>query len=332
MLRDKLGATVIALLSLAALMTPAAATEKITISQQQSTVASVAAVGVLNGYFKDQGIELESRWALRGVDTIQAVAAGQADFGIAAVTPLVGAQMQGLPLVMIGVHSYAFPGFLVAHSKHPEAKDLAYFKGKRIGVQVGTGVHTVLQMAIEKAGLKDDDVTVANVRVNDMPSAMQAAAFDAVVGWVPFSSRIVSMGTGRVVMEPVQFERMLGITYPLILFTTAGHIEKRRDAVQRFMNAWAKSQAFVNKNKKETVAALRQTLTDRIKGFDDPTLESMIYVYKHDRTVLSDGDRNDIQNMSAFLVSRKQLKGMPDMAKIMDNSFAIKADAQVSYK
>jgi hypothetical protein len=36
--------------------------------------------------------------------------------------------------------------------------------------------------------------------------------------------------------------------------------------------------------------------------------------------------------MSAFLVSRKQLKAMPDMAKILDNSFAIKADAQVSYK
>jgi hypothetical protein len=66
------------------------------------------------------------------------------------------------------------------------------------------------------------------------------------------------------------------------------------------MNAWARSQAFWHKERKATVAALRKTLGDRMKGFDDQTLEEMIYIYNHDRTALTEADKVDIRNTSAW--------------------------------
>jgi hypothetical protein len=98
------------------------------------------------------------------------------------------------------------------------------------------------------------------------------------------------------------------------------------------MNAWARSQAFWHKERKATVAALRKTLGDRMKGFDDQTLEEMIYIYNHDRTALTEADKVDIRNTSAFMHDRKTLKSMPDIEKLIDNRFATKADSQVSYK
>ena len=310
-------------------ITPSLAADKIALSQQQSTVASVAGIAVENGYFKEAGIDFQSSWALRGIDTIQSVGAGQADFGIAAVTPIVAARASGLKLVIVGLHSHGFPGFLIASKKNAGLKKLEDFKGKKIGVQVGTGAHTVLLMAIESVKLKPSDFQIQNVRVNDMPGAMQGGTFDAVLGWVPFTSRILKMGTGVVAIGPKTFEEMVGITYPLLLITTEDTIKKRPDAVQRFMNAWVKAQRFADKDHAGTVRILRKTLGDRIKGFDDATLESMIYVYAHDRTALTDGDVADVRKMRDYMAATKKIKTTPDLATLIDNSFAKKAEATV---
>ena len=327
-MRTRIASTIaVAALLAAATIRPSQAADKVTLSQQQSTVASVAGDGIANGYFKDAGIDLHTSWALRGIDTIQTVAAGQADFGIAAVTPIVAARASGLKLVIVGLHSHGFPGFLIASKKNAALKKLSDFRGKKIGVQVGTGAHTVLLMAIQSLKLKPSDFQIQNVRVSDMPAAMQGGDFDAVLGWVPFTTRILKMGTGVIAVGPKAFEQMVGVTYPLLLFTTETTIKARPKVVQRFMNAWVKAQHFADKDHAATVRILRKTLGDRLKGFDDETLENMIYVYDHDRTILTDGDIADIRKMRDYMAAHKKIKTTPDLAPMIDNSFAKKAES-----
>lgn len=312
-----------------AVILPAMAADKVVMSVFPTTVAAPSSVGLAKGYFTEQGIELESKWMNRGRDTIQALGAGQVDLGLAAITPILAARAKGLPIVIIGMHSHGFPGYLVASNKNSHLTRLEDFKGKRIGVPVGSGVHTVLLMAIEKVGLKQSDFQILNARPPDMPAAMQGDGFDAVLGWMPYSTRVVAMGYGKVVMTPDQFEQMVEITYPLVIITTEDAIRKKPDVLQRFMNAWAKSEKFVDRERTETVKVLRGTLRDRIKVLDDKTVTEVMYGYRHDRVALSDADIADVRNTEAFLFAQKKIDVKPDVDKLIDNSFAKKAEAMM---
>jgi aliphatic sulfonates family ABC transporter substrate-binding protein len=317
--------------AIAALVTslPATAADKVVMSVFPTTVAAPSSVGVAKGYFTEQGIGLESQWMTRGLETIQALGTGQVDLGLASITPVLAARAKGLPIVIIGLHSYGFPGYLVASKKNSHLTRLQDFKGKRIGVPVGTGIHTVLLMAIERTGLKQSDFQIQNTRVTDMPAAMQVDGFDAALGWIPYSTRVVAMGNGKVVMTPVQFEELAEITYPMVLITTENMIREKSDTLQRFMNAWAKSEKFVDRERTETVRILRQTLGDRIKALDEQTVTEILYGYKHDRIALSDADIADLRNTEAFLFAQKNIEAKPGIDKLINNSFAKKAEAMM---
>ena len=317
----------IAAIAALALALPAAAADKVVMSVFPSTVAAPPSVGMAKGYFTEQGIDFEPQWTTRGLESIQLLVTGRADVGVGALAPVLAARAKGLPLVIIGLHSHGFPGYLVASNKNAGLTRLEDFKGKRIGAPVGTGIYTVLLMAIEKSGMKLTDFHIENARVTDMPAAMASNGFDAVLDWVPYSTRIVAMGNGKVVMTPDQFEKLAGVTYPMVLFTTEDTIKKKPEVLQRFMNAWAKSERFVDQNRPETVKILRQTLGDRVKALDDKTLTDILYGYKHDRIVLNAADLADVRNTEAFLFAQKNIASEPDVGKLVDNSFAIKAEA-----
>jgi len=312
-----------------AMILPATAADKVVMSVFPSTVAAPSSVGLVKGYFTEQGIDLESQWTTRGIDTIQGLVTGQVDMGVASLTPVLAARANGLPIVIIGLHSHGFPGYLVASKKNAHLTRLEDFKGKRIGVPVGTGIHTVLLMAIEKSGMKPSDFRIENTRVTDMPAAMQGDGFDAALGWIPYSTRVVAMGNGKVVMTPEQFEKLAGVTYPMVLITSEDTIKNKPEVLQRFMNAWAKSEKFVDQERNETVRILRQTLGERVKSLDDKTLMEILYGYKHDRIALSDADIADMRDTVSFLFSQKSIRSKPDLDKLLNDSFAKKAEATV---
>src|SRR4029079_11966412 len=122
---------------------------------------------------------------------------------------------------------------------------ISAFKGKRIGVQVGSGSYILLLMALNQGGLSTSDVTLTNVRVNDMPAAMQSAAFDAVMVWEPQASRIVQAGLGTEVISPKKFEEITNIEFPFLLLTTAKMVSGRPQTVNKYLNAVAKPKRFI---------------------------------------------------------------------------------------
>ena len=128
-------------------------------------------------------------------------------------------------------------------------------------------------MALHQGGLTTGDVTLTNIRVNDMPAAMQSGAFDAVMVWEPQASRIVKAGLGTEVISPKQFEDITNIEFPFLLLTTAKMVNSRAETVQKYLNAVAKAQRFILRQPNETVASYRNTLpADVSKSISDADL------------------------------------------------------------
>jgi len=257
------------------------------------------------------------------------VLAGQADFSFSATPPFLAATANGAQLVAVGVFSYGYSGHLIASKANGNLKTLADFRGKRIGMQRGTGVANVFLIAAERQGLKESDFNITNLRVADMPTAMQTGSFDAVLGWEPGMSRIVSMGYGERSISAEQFEKIAGVTYVFPLFTTQAMVKNRPDVVQRFMNGWAKSLYFANSHHGESLQILRKTLGGAVEHMSDSELQGLVDVYRKDHVAFSKEDLQDFRIMQDFMLRDGQIKSKVDLAGYIDNAFALKADQKV---
>jgi ABC-type nitrate/sulfonate/bicarbonate transport system substrate-binding protein len=307
-------------------------------SQEATTIGSSVAytqmphrIAVEKGYFAAEGLTPDLKIVPAGNDVVQALAGGSMDFGEASPAIFISAIANNLPIVAIGVHSAGNIARLVASPANAALTSIGALKGKRIGVQVGSGSYILLLMALHQGGLATGDVTLANVRVNDMPAAMQSGAFDAVMVWEPQASRIVKAGLGTEVISPKQFEDITNIEFPFLLLTTAKMVGSRPETVQKYLNAVAKAQRFIVRQPNETVASYRNTLpADVSKSISDADLRSQIYSSsRYDRIAFTTRDTDELRRTAEFMLREKMLKAMPDLDKWVNLPLAKNAAANL---
>lgn len=302
---------------------PCHAQERATIGTAAAVTAIVAHIGITEGMFADFGINADMKRLPGGNDTIQALLGGAIDFAESSNAQFLSAVAKGMPLVGIGLHSHGYLGKLIAAEQNSHLRTLQDFKGKRIGIQFGTGVYTVFLMALERQGLKASDFVLSNVRVNDMPAAMTSDTFDAVLAWEPQARRILEMGRGTEVITARQFEEMADITYPFVIMTTQRIARERGDFVQRFVKGVAKSQRFIAAHRSETVKRYRSLLPpDIAASISDHDLMEQIYSSHYDRIVLNDADISDLRRTAEFLHRQGTLSVVPDLSKAIDLRFS----------
>jgi ABC-type nitrate/sulfonate/bicarbonate transport system substrate-binding protein len=301
------------------------------VAQDKATLATATApsfvpsrAAVDFGWFKAEGLDLDIKMVTGGNDAIQALAGGSVEFGESSHAQYLAAAARNLPIVAIGLHSYGFLGRMIAAPRHASLTSLADFKGKRIGVQAGTGVYTVFLMALEHNRLNAADYTITNIRVNDMPAAMQSDTFDAVMAWDPAALRIVQSGKGKEVISATKFEELAEITYPFMILTTEKMIRERPQTVQRYLNVFARAQRFMISDRKGAVAVYRKYLPSQVTStVDDAELESQIYgASRFDRLVPNERDLSDLKRTADFMVRQKTLDKMPNFDSAMNLKFA----------
>ena len=318
-----------AVLAIAAAVAPANAGDKIVIGMSAGINMVPSLVAEHNGYFKQQGLDVDLKPLARGGDAIKAVAAGSMQFSESAHVPFFAAVSRGVPLIAVGVVARGFYGKMVASNKNANLKTLADFKGKRIGSQMGTGMFTIVRMLLEKNGLKESDFKFSNLRVVDMPGAMENSDnFDAVIGWEPGMRRIVNAGKGKVVISAKQFEDMAGITYPFLLTTTPTYLKAHPDVVQKVVNAYAKADKFITDHHEDAVKIYQAEVKRRGGKLSADDIRVMLFdVDRYTGAGFTAADWKDLPATRDYLAKIGQLKSKLDLDKIIDQSYGKKADA-----
>lgn len=309
---------------------PASAAEKIVIGMSSGINEVPSLVAQHNGYFKQEGLDVELKPLARGGLAIKGVAAGTMQFSESAHVPFFAAVSRGVPLIAVGVVARGFYGRLVASNKNAHLKTLADFKGKRIGTQMGTGMFTIIRMILEKKGFKESDFNFTNLRVVDMPAAMESASnnFDAVIGWEPGMRRIVEAGKGKIVITAKQFEDMAGITYPFLLTTTQQYRKAHPDIVQKVVNAYEKADKYVSSHHEDAVNIYQAEVKRRGGDLSKDDVHAMLFdLDRYSGAAFSAGDMKDLPATRDYLLEIGQIKSKLDLGKIIDASFGEKAEA-----
>ncbi|HTP83677.1 MAG TPA: ABC transporter substrate-binding protein [Alphaproteobacteria bacterium] len=206
-------------------------------------------VGVQEGFFAQEGLEVTIKVGRGSVDTITKVATGVADFGSAAVGALMGAAAQG-PVPVKAIYSI--------YSKQPDAifttkgsgitaiKDL---NGRTVGTATFSSSNTIWPVFATMNGLDLSKIKVQKVEVNTLAPLLATGQIDATINWVtaaPNTEAILKKAGKEIVVLPWSEHGLDG--YGLSVIAADKVIKERPDVVARFVRAFTKVTAFVVAN------------------------------------------------------------------------------------
>ncbi|HEY7065724.1 MAG TPA: NrtA/SsuA/CpmA family ABC transporter substrate-binding protein [Chloroflexota bacterium] len=230
---------------------------------QKVTVAYVAPVETFSipwiareaGIFTKYGLDGEVALLTGSPRLIQSLIAGDFDYGLAGVTAIMRARMQGADPVMLAAGSrYSSQAVLVPQGSGIQR--LQDLHGKTVGVaQYGSESETFLQFALGKAGMRADDVQV--LQTGGHPQTLAALMSGNLESGVLASSMVLAAErAGAVRLTDGRTMQVLSPGAPMA--TTRRLVERDRDGVRRYMRAYVEAIQYFKTQREDTIRILQQ--------------------------------------------------------------------------
>lgn len=200
------------------------------------------------GFFKEQGLDVQLIGPSDPNDPPKWVAAGKADIGITYEPKLMEQIDQGLPLISIGT-LIDKPLDCIVALKESGIKRIKDLKGKRIGTADGSLMSMMLQNMLASRGISSNEVKIINVKYN-LTQALLSHQVDAVTGIMRnFEIPQIEQLNKKVVAF---FPEEHGIpSYSVLVFIA--NINKSHDPrFLKFLDAVKKGVAYLDAHPKET--------------------------------------------------------------------------------
>ena len=206
------------------------------------------------GFFRDERIEPEITYIQGNIKGVQALIAGEVQFGIAGSAGPIGARAAGEEAVIVAVPMNRLDYTLVARQP---MKNVADFSGKKVGIgAVGGSDEVAVRIALRHLGVDPARVTMLVTGGSaERLAAVRAGAVDAApVGGATF----IGGGAG---LYKVLDLLDLGVEFPFTaIFTSRRFAAGNRDAVLGIIKAYMQGVRFFQQNKEESLAITGRNL------------------------------------------------------------------------
>jgi len=219
-------------------------------------------VGIDEGFFEEEGLNVTTQFAAGGSALVPALIAGDVQFSFASAAQTVPALSEGLPIRVVAPAATSGENqslIVSADSPFTSVEDLA---GKRIGVVLVNSLADFLTRGtFEEAGLAATDFEPLEIAYPDAFAALEAGRTDAAFISEPFQTTAVQAGA-RIIAYP--FLEVNGGD-PLVStewITTNQYAESNPDVVERFERAILKANAYASENEQAARDAVRTLLPD----------------------------------------------------------------------
>ena len=217
---------------------PAAAQDalKVAVGQHGNWNTSVPELGQRAGIFKKHGLTLEILYTQGSGETQQAVISNSVDIGTSiGVMGALSAFAKGAPIRVIGAETTGAADYWYALASSP-IKGLKDTDGRTMAYSTnGSSTHSIVLALIKENDLKAKPVATGS------PAATltQVMSGQIDVGWAapPFGIKEMDEGKIRLIARGGDSAVVRGQTVR-VLATTADTLEKRKDAIVRFLDAY----------------------------------------------------------------------------------------------
>lgn len=280
----------------------------IRIAYLQSDIHQLACwVAIENGYYKDEGLDVEVAGIFKaGPEEMSAFAAGALDMGYVGEAPATTAVANGAAKVTV-LAQVNTEGSAIMIRKDNPAKTLPEMSGKRAAIPGHSTVQDFLlrkAMAANKMDPKRMNITV--LKPPEMIGALETRQIDAFIAWEPYPAKARTMGVGRILMTSNQIWN----DHPCcVLVADNRFLKNRPDDARSLVKAHVRATDFINAHPAEAAR-----IGVKYTGMDEKTvrlaMENVNYTY-----VLSiDGEREYVD----FLNRLKYIR-VPDVDAFVNN-------------
>jgi ABC-type nitrate/sulfonate/bicarbonate transport system substrate-binding protein len=226
--------------------------KKITIAytyQPQSTLIHIA---VAKGYFKEEGLEIQSLMHNFGKASLQSLLDHKADFATVAETPFMFNVLKGENIFVIAnVEASGLNNAVVAR-KDADISVPVDVKGKRVGFTPGTTSDFFLDSLLTANALTRQEILPVALKPEEMQAAIMDRKVDAVCTWnYPLVQIKKQLGPHGIVFS----DRTI-YTETYNIAAQQDFVRKNPETVKRFLRALIKAESFTAKHTDEAQAIM----------------------------------------------------------------------------
>jgi NitT/TauT family transport system substrate-binding protein len=223
-------------------------------------------VALRQGFYQQEGFDIELIVVSSGIPAVQAVVAGDLDFTTTGNVATLAA-LRGMPIRNVMVSSIATDQTLLVR---PEIRRVEDLKGKMLGVAGIRSISDVsIRLLLTKYGLVPDvDVTIVTLGGSGVRlTALQGGKVDGTLLSAPQNKAAVKMGF----RELIFMKDLRGVPSGS-LSTSVRKIQTDSDSIVRAIRVTLRALRFIKANKEETLKLMSKEL-----GIKDPEISNMVY-------------------------------------------------------
>jgi NitT/TauT family transport system substrate-binding protein len=286
-------------------------------------------VAMDQGYFREQGIELDTTQFDSAARMVPSLGTGQLDAGDGSHSAgLFNAVARGIPIKLVADAASGPAGYSVVAlmfrrdlAESGQVRSPADLRGRRVALPArGIPTEVLLSYWLRPAGLRVDDVEIVEMSFPDQLPAFGSRNLDATVIPEPFETRLVDQGLATVYQH--SHEVYPGFQVAEVMYG-ATFAQEQPDVARRFMVAYLRGVRVYNDGFVKGDAAARQvTIAALVQN--TPVKDAALY----DRMALSALDPDGRINMTSlaadqdyWLASGAQQQRI-DLNALVDYSFA----------
>lgn len=235
--------------------------------QKGNTLNIMKVKGNLDQRLKSKNITVEWNVFPSGGTVLEALTSGKIDYGNAADGSGVFAQAGGKPFVYVGSSVPNPEGMGIMVPKDSPIKTIKDLKGKKIAVVKGGNHHYLAILALERAGLKYDDVQYVFVKdASEGRAVFETKQVDALGSWDPFFATVQNDLSPVTLTDGADYSPNRTFYYSTQEFT-----KNNADIVKIILEETAASDQWANTNKAEVAKLLSDEL-----GIEKKSIETMV--------------------------------------------------------
>jgi NitT/TauT family transport system substrate-binding protein len=209
-------------------------------------------IAIRQGYFKQEGLEVDWRRFALGKEGRDAMIAGAIDVNSTATTPFMIGLDKGVSYTAVAVNSIFCGTNHIVVRKESDINNVGQLKGKKVGIPKGTVTEFIfLSKVMPSYGLKPGDLETPNIPdAKDRIPSLLAKAIDAAMVADPFVAIAEHEGLVRAIDNFCKYDQM-----PFMLTVTNKILKEQPDAVVAYLRGWLRAVKLL-KDEPEKAAAV----------------------------------------------------------------------------
>ncbi len=281
---------------------PAQAAETLSVGKAVAEAFSFVPldIGIRNGFFKQNGIDVDEISFTGDAKMQQAMAADSLDIALGS-GPAMAFIAKGSPVKAVAAMAGA-PLLLTLVVLPNGPKTVADLKGKKVSVStVGSLTYWLVSETSRQQGWGPDGIDIASMGATaPQIAALQRGDIDGMVTDMSTALELEQLGKARILMR---FGDIVKDFHIHVIFATDKLIAGRPDAIRGFLKGWFQTIAFMRANKAATVDIAMQVMSK------DADITSR--TYDELMPMFSDDGRFNLKALDTLAKSYVDLKVLP---------------------